>query len=97
MLRKYNTQEYLRAEAMATTLYIYNRVLDKVSSKRTAYEEIFEKKANFKHVKIFGCKCYGQVPKEEFGNRRASNIYLSGTTKILTGTVCLMERQEASS
>ena len=65
MLQRYEMPEYLWAEAIATSVYVHNRVLDKQSPEITAYERVFGKKPSLDHLRVFGCTAYAQVPKEK--------------------------------
>lgn len=64
MLQKYNTPEFLWAEAVGTAVYILNRILNKKCNNKTAFEEVFDRVPDLAHIKIFGCKAYAQVPTE---------------------------------
>ena len=64
MMQQSGVPEFLWAEAIATTVYIHNRVLDKQSPTLTAFEQVFGKKPSMEHVRTFGCTAYAQVPKE---------------------------------
>ncbi len=65
MLHTYNSPEFLWAEAVATSVYIHNRILNKMSPHETAYQRIFDKKPNLKNAHVFGCKAYLYIPKEQ--------------------------------
>ena len=65
LLHQHNVPEFLWAEAVATVVYIHNRVLDKQSPDKTAFEQIFGKKPSLDHARTFGCKAYSQVPTEK--------------------------------
>jgi hypothetical protein len=65
MLQKYQTPEFLWAEAIATTVYVHNRVLDKQSPDVTAFEQVFGRKPALDHLRVFGCRAFAQVPKEK--------------------------------
>jgi hypothetical protein len=65
MLCQAELPEFLWAEAMACTVYIQNRILNK-QSKVTAYERIFNNAPSLHHVRLFGCKALNaQVSKEK--------------------------------
>jgi len=65
MMSTSQSPEYLWAEAIACTVYVHNRILNKQSQEITAYEWIFKKKPDLTHVRIFGCKAYAHIPKEK--------------------------------
>ena len=50
-------------DAVATTNYIHNRIPHKFNNK-TPYELLYNKKVDFNHFKVFGCKCYFFIPKQ---------------------------------
>ncbi|CAG7637718.1 unnamed protein product [Allacma fusca] len=55
-------QQFIWAEAVLTTVYVHNRVLDKLSPDITAYEAIFKKKPSVGHLRVFGCTAYAHIP-----------------------------------
>jgi transposase InsO family protein len=66
MLCQAELPEFLWAEAMACTVYIQNRILNKQSKDVTVYERIFNNAPSLHHVRLFGCKeLYAQVSKEK--------------------------------
>jgi len=72
--------EYLWAEAVACTVYVHNRILNKQSQELTAYERIFKKKPDLTHVRVFGCQAYVHIPKEKrrVWDPKAKPSYLVG-------------------
>ncbi|ODM86778.1 Retrovirus-related Pol polyprotein from transposon TNT 1-94 [Orchesella cincta] len=67
MLIAAKAPEFLWAEAVATSLYIHNRILNKHTASLTAYEMVFGKKPHLGHIKTFGCTAYKHVPKQQRG------------------------------
>jgi hypothetical protein len=65
MMCRANAPEFLWAEALACSVYVHNRVLNKQSTERTAYEQIYGNKPSLAHLRVFGSKAYAQVPKEK--------------------------------
>lgn len=61
MIKKY---KFLWAEAIATSVYVHNRLLDKQSSEITAFEQVFKKKPDLSNLRVFGCKAFTHIPKE---------------------------------
>ncbi|CAG7815634.1 unnamed protein product [Allacma fusca] len=59
-----NLPTKLWAEAVATTTYIHNRVLDKQSQVITAHEAITGQKPSLAHIRIFGCTAFSHVPHQ---------------------------------
>ena len=53
------------AEAVNTAAYVRNRSPTVALNNMTPYEALNGHKPNVKHFKIFGCKCYAHVPKDE--------------------------------
>ena len=53
------------AEAVYTTVYLMNRCLTKVVWDKTPFEAWSGRKPSIKHLKVFDCICYVQIPKEK--------------------------------
>ena len=64
-MQQRRVQLCLWAEAVATSVYIHNRMLDKQSPEMTAYEAIFQRKPSLAHVRVFGCTAYAHVPEQK--------------------------------
>jgi hypothetical protein len=58
---EHNRSETAWAEAVRTTVYIQNRIRDKV----LAHERYFGTKPNLRHLRVFGSIAYKHVPKEK--------------------------------
>jgi hypothetical protein len=65
MMHHESVPQFLWAEAIACSVYIHNRVLNKQSKHITAYERIIGEKPNLNHLRVFGCKAFAQIPKEK--------------------------------
>jgi len=65
MLQHKNVPEFLWAEAVATSVYIHNRTLNKQSSEVTALEVIMKKKPNLSHLRVFGTEGFYHVPDQK--------------------------------
>lgn len=65
MMQQQNVPQRLWAEAVAASVYIHNRVLDKQCPKKTAYEVIFGRKPYLGHLRVFGCTAYAHIPDEK--------------------------------
>jgi len=65
MLQAYGSPEDLWAEAVAASVYVLNRVLNKQSTNITAYEGIFKRRPNLSHLRVFGCPAYAHVPESK--------------------------------
>ena len=63
MLQNYNSPEFFWAEAVAASVYIHNRILDKESPEVTAYDQIFKRKPTLSHARSFGCTAYVHAPE----------------------------------
>ncbi|CAG7822115.1 unnamed protein product, partial [Allacma fusca] len=59
-----NLPSKLWAEAVATTVYIHNRLVDKQSPTITAHESITGNKPSLAHARVFGCTAYSHVPHQ---------------------------------
>ncbi|ODM88300.1 Retrovirus-related Pol polyprotein from transposon TNT 1-94 [Orchesella cincta] len=57
--------EYLWAEAVATSVYIHNRLINKQTPDITAYEWVFGKKPTLHHIRLFGCTAYSHIPEQQ--------------------------------
>ena len=55
------------AEALSTAVYLHNRSPTKAVSGKTPYEAWTAKKPSVSHLRVFGCKPYAHVPKDERG------------------------------
>ena len=53
------------AETVNTTTYLLNRLPTRVLNNKTPFEAWKGYKPNVQHLKVFGCVCYSQVPKEK--------------------------------
>ena len=78
------------AEAVRTTVYIQNRIGDKVS----AYELYFGTKPNLRHLRVFGSIAYVHVPKEKRRklDAKAENYILVGYSDKQKGYKCYNPR-----
>ena len=61
MLEEKSLPKFYWAEAVRTTVYIQNRIGDKVS----VHELYFGTKTNLRHLRVFGSIAYVHVPKEK--------------------------------
>jgi hypothetical protein len=80
MMQTYNTPEFLWAEAVATTVYIHNRVLDKQCGDKTAFEHIFKRKPKLGSTFTFGCKAFAHIPdvKRRVWDPKAKSLIFVG-------------------
>ncbi len=53
------------AEAVATAVYIQNRLPTSVLKQETPYQKWCDKQPNVSHMKVFGCVAYAHVPEAE--------------------------------
>jgi len=65
MMHQFSVPEFLWAEAIASSVYVHNRVFDKQSPSTTASEQIFKKKPTLGHLKVFCWPAFSQIPKEK--------------------------------
>jgi hypothetical protein len=56
---------HLWAEASNTTVYVQNRSPHKILRNKTLEKILTGKKPEVKHLRIFGCPVYNNVPKEK--------------------------------
>ena len=52
---------YLWREAVRHATYLINRVATRSLEGMTPYEALRDRKPNLKHLKVFGCVCYGRT------------------------------------
>ena len=53
------------AEALSTAVYLRNRSPTKAVEDKTPYEAWSGDRPNVKHLRVFGCIAYANVPKDE--------------------------------
>jgi len=75
----------LWAEAIATAVYLRNRIPNRSIGKTTPYESLYNKKPLIKHLRPYGTKCFVHLPgeKRQRGTKllpRAIEGYLIGYT-----------------
>jgi len=58
LLNETDLPKYFWADAVSTTCYVLNRVLNRPTLKKTPYELFKGRKPNISHLKVFGCKCF---------------------------------------
>ena len=62
MLLNNNLPKFLWAEAMATAVYVLNRIPSKGQRNVTPLELFTKEKPKFTHLRSFGCVCWAKVP-----------------------------------
>ena len=65
MLLDANLAKAYWAEAVNTAAYLKNRSPTKALQGKTPFEAWYGKKPNVEHLKVFGCKAYAHIPKDE--------------------------------
>ena len=65
MLLDVNLAKAYWAEAVNTAAYLKNRSPTKALQGKTPFEAWYRKKPNVEHLKVFGCKAYAHIPKDE--------------------------------
>ncbi len=79
MLIQSGLHESLWAEAVGTAVYIHNRVLTKTCKEnKTAFEAIFGKKPDLRHIRIFGSLAFQQVHNHKGWKGKSTNMILVG-------------------
>jgi len=53
------------AEAINTTVYLKNRSPTKYLEHKTPFEALYGFKPKVSHLRIFGCKAFAHIPKED--------------------------------
>jgi len=67
MLNRFNSPQFLWAEAVNAAVYVWNRMLNQTSETKTPFEQVFRRKPNLSHLKVFGCVAYAHI-HEQFRN-----------------------------
>ena len=66
MLKQANLPRKFWGEAIKTAAYLRNRLPSSATDrKKTAYEELLDKKPDVSNLRVFGCKCYAHVTKKD--------------------------------
>jgi transposase InsO family protein len=65
MLHEKGLPKTLWAEAIYTAVYLMNRCTTKAVWGKTLFEAWSGRKPSIKHLRVFGCICYAQIPKEK--------------------------------
>jgi len=65
MMATHGTPEFLWAEAVACSVFIHNRTLNKWNQMKTPFEQIFQRKPFLGSLRVFGCKAYSQIPDQK--------------------------------
>jgi hypothetical protein len=65
MLHEKGLPKAFWAEAVYTVVYLMNRCPTKAVWDKTPFEAWSGRKPSIKHLKVFGCICYVQIPKEK--------------------------------
>jgi transposase InsO family protein len=65
MLHEKGLPKSFWAEAVYTAVYLMNRCPTKAVWNKTPFKAWSGRKSSIKHLKVFGCICYVQIPKEK--------------------------------
>jgi hypothetical protein len=65
MLHEKGLPKTLWAEVVYTAVYLMNRCPTKAVWGKTPFEAWSGRKPSIKHLRVFGCICYAQIPKEK--------------------------------
>lgn len=65
MLHEKGLPKSFWAEAVYTTVYLMNRSPTKALDDKTPLEAWNGRKPSVSHLKVFGCVCYSQIPKQK--------------------------------
>ena len=74
-------------EALSTVVYVRNRSPTNVVDSMTPFEAWMKKKPSVSHFRVFGCRAYGHVPKDERGklDSKAKKCILLGYGEDMKG------------
>ena len=80
MLSDANLPQKFWAEAVSTAVYLRNRSPTKAVDDMTPFEAWMKKRPSVSHLRVFGCKAYVHVPKDERGklDNKAKKCILVG-------------------
>ena len=65
MMQQHDVPEFLWAEAVATSMFVHNRILNKQSPDVTGFEAVFGRRHHLGHLKEFGCTAFAHVPSKK--------------------------------
>lgn len=65
MLKGKNLSNGFWAEAMSTAVYLKNRSPTRSLEFKTPFEALYGYKPTIKHLRVFGCKAFAHIPKED--------------------------------
>ena len=65
MLKGKNISNGFWAEAINTVVYLKNRSPTKILDSKTPFEVLYGYKTEVGHLRIFGCKTFAHIPKDE--------------------------------
>jgi len=64
MLNRLDSPQFLWAEAVSAAVYIWNRILNKQCGEKTPFEQVFGRKPNLSHLRVFGCNAYAHISEQ---------------------------------
>lgn len=64
MMQESGVPEIMWGEAVATSVFMHNRIINKQSPEITAYKQVFKKKPYLGHVKKLLCSAFSQIPRQ---------------------------------
>ena len=65
MLKGKNLSNGFWAKAVSTAIYLKNRSPTRSLESKTPFEALYGYKPPIKHLRIFGCKAFSHIPKED--------------------------------
>ena len=85
MLFESNLPKRFWAEALSTSTYLRNRSPTRAVLEMTPYEAFTNQKPDVDHLKVFGCRAYAHVPKDErkkLDSKVRESIFLGYGTNV---------------
>ena len=73
------------AEAVATAVYLKNRICTSLLKETTPYETWYGRKPDLKHLKVFGCSAYALIPEQRKLEKRAKKMCFVGYDRTSKG------------
>lgn len=93
MLKSKRFSNSFWAEAINTVVYLKNRSSTKYLEHETPFEAFYGFKRKVSHSKIFGCKAFAHIPKEDRRrlDAKPSNVFLLDITLIKKHIKCMIQ------
>ena len=87
MLEESKLPKRFWAEALNTAAYLRNRLPTKSLGGKTPFEVLFKNRPDYGHMKVFGCKSFAHIPKDERSklDSKSKNCIFLGYSNCVKG------------